>query len=367
MLPALAAVSLLIWLFLLLARGGFWRVSRLQASAGMRPSKPAHVIAIVPARNEADVIADAIHSLRNQQFDGALEIIVVDDNSSDQTFENARAAGASVIKGAPLAQGWTGKLWAMQQGVDAALASSPDYLLFTDADIRHDPHNVASLVGIAQARHLALASHMVKLYCRSWPEKLAIPAFVFFFFKLYPPAWIESQKLKTAGAAGGCVLIRPESLQSIGGLAAIRSQVIDDCSLARAVKRSGGRIWLGLSAATESIRPYNGLGEIERMISRSAFNQLNHSTLLLIGSVLGLLATYVLPLVLSLSGSYIAMAAWLLMMLAYIPMLRFYKLSPLWALTLPFTACFYLAATVHSAIAYWRGQGGQWKGRAQDI
>ena len=355
----LNGAPLLIWVVLLLGRGWFWRVSQQQASKGMQPLRRCQVVAIVPARDEADVISEAIASLIAQDFDGELQVIVVDDNSSDGTGPIARAAGATLIQGSPLGPGWTGKLWAMQQGVQAAAQIPADFYLFTDADIHHDARNVASLVGMAQARNLDLVSHMVKLHCSTWAEKFTIPAFVFFFFMLYPPS-------KTAGAAGGCLLIRPAMLNKIGGLASIRGEVIDDCSLAKAVKKARGTLWLGLTAEARSIRPYASLGEIGQMISRSAFNQLDHSVPLLVGSVLGLLLTYVVPPVLAFGGHYFALAAWLLMIICYQPMVRFYQLNPLWALTLPLTACFYLAATVHSAISYWRGRGGVWKGRAQD-
>lgn len=363
---ALACISLLIWLVLLFGRGGFWRVSRLQASAGIRPVRPCRVVAIVPARNEADVIGLALNSLVNQEFAGQLHVIVVDDNSTDGTADVARAAGVTVINGLPLQAGWTGKLWAMQQGVAEAANADTDFLLFTDADIQHDPLNIASLVAMAQTQKLDLVSHMVKLHCKSLAEKFTIPAFVFFFFKLYPPSWIASSHSKIAGAAGGCVLIRPETLAGIGGLAAIRNEVIDDCSLARAVKNKGGRLWLGLTSDTCSIRPYEGWLDIGRMISRSAFRQLNHSTLMLFGAVAGLMFTYLIPALLGITGNYLALSAWLMMALCYLPMVRFYKLNPLWSLTLPFTASFYLGATVHSAIRYWRGSGGEWKGRVQD-
>ncbi len=347
----------------MLGRGWFWRVSTLQASAGMRPLERCRVVAIIPARDEADVIAKSVGSLLQQEFDGELTVIVVDDNSSDGTGNLVQ--GATLIQGAPLATGWTGKLWAMQQGV--AAAPEADFFLFTDADIRHDARSVSSLVGMAQANKLDLVSHMVKLHCGTWAEKFTIPAFVFFFFKLYPPSWIASPKSRTAGAAGGCVLIRPSMLSGIGGLAAIRGEVIDDCSLARAVKRKGGRLWLGLTASTQSIRPYAGLADIGRMISRSAFRQLDHSAPLLAGSVLGLLLTYAIPPLLALRGSSVALLAWLLMTICYLPMVRFYGLNPLWSLCLPLTACFYLGATVHSAVSYWLGRGGVWKGRAQDL
>jgi hopene-associated glycosyltransferase HpnB len=211
---------------------------------------------------------------------------------------------------------------------------------------------------------------MVKLHCRSLAEKLLIPAFVFFFFMLYPPQWIRDPRRKTAGAAGGCILIRSAALERIGGIAAIRGEIIDDCALARAVKRTGGRVWLGATADTHSVRPYNSFGEIEKMIARTAFNQLRHSFWLLLGTVIGMVLTYLLPLALMVSGSarlaMVGAAAFVLMCGSYVPMVQFYELNPLWALTLPFSAAFYTLATLHSAVQYWRGRGGEWKGRAQD-
>lgn len=368
----LALLSLFIWIYLLFERGGFWRFSKLQASANLKPRERCKVVAIIPARDEADVIRESLESLAKQDFDGELRVIVVDDNSSDQTGDLARAAGVKVLSGAPLPNGWTGKLWAMEQGLVVAEAMQADFFLFTDADIRHDPKNLASLVGMAQAWNLDLVSHMVKLHCKTWPEKLTIPAFVFFFFKLYPPNWIASSFSKVAGAAGGCILIRPTALYAIGGLTAIRNELIDDCSLAKIVKWGGGRLWLGLSAKTESIRPYRGLGEIEQMVARSAFRQLDHSPVLLMGTILGLLVTYVLPMALALGGHdvpenarLVAGVAWVIMTCCYLPTIRFYNLNPLWAVGLPLTACFYLCATVDSALRYWRGKG-EWKGRPSD-
>jgi hopene-associated glycosyltransferase HpnB len=188
---------------------------------------------------------------------------------------------------------------------------------------------------------------------------------------LYPPAWILSSKRKTAGAAGGCILIRPEALRRIGGISAIRNQVIDDCALARAVKRKGGRVWLGLTRSTVSIRSYGSFAEIGRMIARTAFNQLQHSPLLLVGTVLGLFFTYLLPPILVLTRQprlvSVGGAAWLLMSASYLPMVRFYKRSPLWSMALPGIALFYTGATVYSAFRYWRKRGGEWKGRIQDV
>jgi hopene-associated glycosyltransferase HpnB len=212
---------------------------------------------------------------------------------------------------------------------------------------------------------------MVQLQAATTVEKWLIPAFVFFFLKLYPPGWIASPRRRTAGAAGGCMLVRPQALERIGGLRSLRSQIIDDCALARAIKHSGGSIWLGLTRSARSTRPYGSFAEIGRMISRTAFNQLQHSWLLLAATLAGLLVTYLLPPLLLLSGHRLSMAlgaaAWLLMCIAYTPMLRFYRLSPTWSLGLPAVALFYAAATVHSAVQYARGRGGQWKGRAQDV
>lgn len=372
---AVALLPLAIWIVLLTMRGGFWRVGQNLAPRDL-PSSPVRKIAVViPARDEAAVIADTLLSLRNQDYEpSAVHVYVVDDNSSDGTAERARSAGeeaVTVIGGKPLQPGWTGKLWALSQGIAAAQETGPDYLLFTDADIRHDPHNVATLVAIAETHRYDLVSFMVKLSCSTPAEKLFIPAFVFFFFQLYPPAWIRDIHRKTAGAAGGCVLIRPEALRRIGGLAAIRGEVIDDCALARAVKRSGGQVWLGLTPTTVSTRVYQGSGDVGSMISRTAFNQLRHSAVLLAGTVLGLFVTFLLPVALLFSGSVVPILlgaiAYGLMTIAYLPMVRFYCLPTWRAMLLPVAAVFYLGATVSSAIRYWRGVGGNWKGRAQDV
>jgi len=277
----------------------------------------------------------------------------------------------AVLQGQPLPLGWTGKMWAVAQGVAEAETLKPNFLLLTDADIEHGPNNLTQLVQIAEKGRSDLVSYMVKLHCQTTPEKALIPAFVFFFFMLYPPRTIQSYRSKIAAAAGGCMLIRTAALQAAGGIEQIRSEVIDDCALARAVKSSGGRVWLGLTAETRSLRRYSTFGEIERMIARTAFNQLRHSWLLLVATCLGLLTTYLLPLVLLLSGRLIpallGLAAWALMSILYYPMIKFYGCSLVWSITLPFAAVFYMAATVHSAIQYSTGRGGRWKGRNQDL
>jgi len=366
------------WTYLLLARGSFWRVNDKLASENTRLSLPVPpMAAVVPARNEADVIGQTIVSLLNQHSDHSLHVFLVDDESSDGTAEAAREAARQIgksellttIEGRPLPVGWSGKLWAIEQGIERAKKISPRFLLLTDADIVHAPDNVSALLGIAESGKYDLVSLMVKLHCETLAEKLLIPAFVFFFFKLYPPKWIADAQRSTAGAAGGCMLIRPEALARAGGIAAIRSEIIDDCALARRVKQNGGKVWLGLTPSTYSARPYRSFAEIGTMISRTAFNQLHHSVAILLAALLALVLTYVLPIVSLFSGKWAAvfgLLAWLLMTVAYLPMVRFYKLNILWAATLPFAALFYMGATLHSAICYWVGSGGKWKGRVQD-
>jgi hopene-associated glycosyltransferase HpnB len=377
-LPA-AAIPVLLWSYLLLARGGFWRTSWQHPAVAPQATLARRVVVVMPARDEAPVIAAAIGSLLRQSFPGSIHIILIDDGSSDGTAQLAAQAAAAaaapgqltVLRGAPLPRGWTGKLWAMNQGVAAAGALAPDYLLFTDADIEHDRDSVAGLVSIAEAERRDLVSYMVRLATATYPERCLIPAFVFFFFKLYPPAWVASPRSRTAAAAGGCILIRPQALARAGGLEAIRAQIIDDCALARIVKGSGGRIWLGLTRGARSLRSYGSFAEIGSMISRTAFNQLRHSYLLLVGTLLGLALTYVLPPLLLLTGDPLpascGLLAWGLMTLAYLPMVRFYGLPALWSLCLPAIALFYAGATLHSAWQYGRGRGGRWKGRIQDL
>jgi len=336
------------------------------------------VVAVIPARDEADVIGEAVASLLGQEYGGSLRVIVVDDGSSDGTAAVARDAAArlgaaarlTVLAAGPLPPGWSGKVWAMSRGATTAVALDPDFILFTDADILHAPRNVAALVAAAEAGRRDLVSYMVRLSTANFAERRLIPAFVFFFFKLYPPAWIASPHSRVAGAAGGCMLIRPAALARAGGLEAIRSEIIDDCALARAVKHSGGSVSLGLTRTACSARPYGSFPEIGRMISRTAFNQLRHSYLLLAGTLLGLVLTYLLPPLLVVCGAptarVLAFGAWTLMSLAYLPMIRFYGQSGLWCVNLPLVAAFYAGATLDSALRYRRGSGGRWKGRVQD-
>jgi hopene-associated glycosyltransferase HpnB len=375
----LAAISLVIWVVLTFLRGGFWQVQRFNADVEKfeSPSSWPRVVAIVPARNEAETISQVVESILKQSYPGDFQLIVVDDHSEDRTAALAMAAAQSagaegrirVVSAETLPGGWTGKLWAMRQGVEDSAALSAKYVWFTDADIVHAPDTLERLVARAEHQKLDLASLMVLLQAKSFAEKLLIPAFLYFFLKLYPPKWIADAKAKTAGAAGGCILLRRGALERIGGLKMIRSEVIDDCALARAVKRDGGAIWMGLTRKSVSLRAYSTFKEIRDLIARTAFTQLGYSALVLIGTLVGMLVTYIVPVVFAFSTQAIlwrlGLAAWALMTISYLPTVRFYGLSPLWAPTLPLTAAFYSYATWVSALRYWLGKGGEWKGRAQ--
>ncbi|HUO23217.1 MAG TPA: glycosyltransferase [Caulobacteraceae bacterium] len=373
----LGALPLAIWLGLLTAHGGFWLCGeRDDRDVPPEPASWPSVTAVVPARDEADVIARSIGALLAQNYPGDFRVILVDDNSSDGTAEAARAAALAlgrperltVLSGAPLADGWTGKLWAVSQGVAAATAdASPKYLWLTDADIGHDPGNLRALVARAEAGGLVLTSLMVELHCKTWAERFLIPAFVFFFQMVYPFAKVNRPG-KTAGAAGGCMLARAEALAAAGGIAAIRKALIDDCALGALMKRQGP-IWLGLTHRARSLRPYDTFDQIGRMVSRSAYAQLDYSPLKLLGVIVGMALLYMAPVEAALIGHglvrWLGLATWLLMALSFQPMLRFYRMSPLWGLALPAIGAAYTVFTVQSAVQVWRGEGGLWKGRAQ--
>jgi hopene-associated glycosyltransferase HpnB len=331
---------------------------------------------VIPARDEDDVIGRAVASLLAQDYRGELHVIVVDDRSSDGTAAAAHAPTGpadaadrlTVATAEQLPAGWTGKLWAVRQGIAIAHPRRPDYLLLTDADIVHAPDNLTRLVGQAESGGYDLVSLMVRLHCRGFWERLLIPAFVFFFFKLYPPRWVADPACNTAAAAGGCMLIRRDALERIGGIDSIRHEIIDDCALARRVKTVGG-VWLGMASDTHSLREYRSWRPIWDMIARCAFAQLGYSTVALVAMVALMIVIYVMPPLLLLSGSLwgalLGGAAWLAMSGAYLPMLRFYRCPAVLAPLLPVIALFYTAATVGSAIQFWRGRGGQWKGRYQ--
>lgn len=371
------ALALAIWVYLLVGRGGFWRAAeRDDRNQPADPSRWPSVVAVAPARDEADVIARSIGSLLAQDYPGPFRVILVDDNSTDGTAETARqltgADRLEVIAGAPLPKGWTGKLWAQGQGVARATASEPppDYLLLTDADIAHAPDTLRRLVARAEAGGLVLTSLMALLTVETWLEKLLIPAFVFFFDMLYPFAWVNDPRRRTAAAAGGVMLARRDALEAAGGLAAIRGRIIDDCSLGALMKQQGP-IWLGLTERARSLRPYASLEEIARMVSRSAYAQLNFSPWLLAGTVAGMAIVYLSAPLLTLlahgPARWLGLAAWLAMAIAFQPMLRFYRRSPLWGLALPLIGALYTSFTLRSAVETWQGKGGMWKGRAQAI
>jgi len=368
-LPAFA--SFVIWLVLLFGRGFFWR-TRERDDQG-EPAPPASwpsVVAVVPARDEAQLIAQSLKSLLAQDYPGELSVILVDDQSSDATGAIAGALGdarLSVLRGAEHPAGWTGKLFAVHQGV--AMAGTPDYLWLTDADIEHASDNLRRLVARAKAGKLVLVSLMVKLRCESFAERFLIPAFVFFFAMLFPFAWANDPKRRSAAAAGGCMLVNRAALERAGGIEAIRAAIIDDCALARALKKQGP-IWLGLTQRAVSLRPYPRIADIARMVSRSAYAQLRYSPAVLAGTVLGMAVLYIAPLAGLFEGGLAALfgaLAWAAMALAFQPMLHFYRRSPLWGLALPLIGVFYAAFTLDSAVQFWRGRGGMWKGRAQAI
>jgi len=372
----LAAIPLAIWIYLLLARGNFWQIHEEDIQPQPLANWP-RVAAVVPARNEAGTIAQTVSSLAKQDYPGEFSIVVIDDHSEDGTGALARKAAAesgateriAIHSVADLPPGWTGKLWALNEGAEAASDGKPDFLWFTDADVVHAPDTLKRLVFRAEKDSLDLASLMVLLQARTFPERLLIPPFLYFFLLLYPPRWIADPNANTAGAAGGCILLRRNVLAPIGGFASIRGEMIDDCALARAVKSRSGRIWMGLTRTSVSLRSYGSFAEIRDMIARTAFTQLHYSLVLLILALTGLFTTFLLACIFFFAYPG---EAWLLvdtvialMTASFLVTVRFYNLSAAWALTLPVAAIFYGYATCVSAVRYWLGRGGQWKGRVQ--
>jgi len=366
-------LSLAVWLVLLFGRGFFWLMrERDDRETASNPDGWPSVTAVVPARDEANVIAQSLGSLLKQDYAGRFRVILVDDQSGDETGTLARSLGdarLTVLDGAAHPPGWTGKLFAVHQGVEHANADEPDYLWLTDADISHTPDNLRRLVARAEASKLVLVSLMAKLHCVSFAERFLIPAFVFFFAMLFPFAWANDPKRRLAAAAGGCMLVRRDALTRAGGIEAIRGEIIDDCALAARLKAQGP-IWLGLSARAVSIRPYPHIADIRAMVARSAYAQLGYSPLILLGTVLGMALLYIVPLAGLATGGLGALAgvlAWAIMVTMFQPILHFYRRSPLWGLALPAIGVFYAAFTIDSAVQFWRGRGGMWKGRAQAI
>ena len=376
-LTSIAALALAIWLYLICARGGFWLCRERDDVLPAVPPRWPRVTAVVPARNEAEGIVESIGSLARQDYPGPFSIVLVDDDSEDNTAELARRLAAGIgadrgfalISSRGLASGWTGKLWAVRQGVEAAnnAVEPPDYLLLTDADIVHTPDSVRALVTRAESGKYVLTSLMARLRCQSGWERSHVPAFVYFFQMLYPFARVNNPRSSVAAAAGGTVLIRREALDRIGGIAAIKDALIDDVTLAAAVKKVGP-IYLGHSGLAASVRPYPHFVDIWRMVSRTAFTQLRYSFMLLLLTLVGLTVVWLVPAEQILFGRGVGfacgLAAFLLAAGSYIPTLRRYGRNSLWSLTLPLIALFYMAATVGSALKHWFGAGANWKSRA---
>ncbi|MEU6232825.1 glycosyltransferase [Kitasatospora sp. NPDC047058] len=371
----ITVLSLLVWLWLACCHGLFWRTD-VRLPVRRPPTRWPQVVVVVPARDEAEVLPVSLPSLLAQKYPGRARVVLVDDHSSDGTGALAAALATpdglelTVTTPPPLPPGWTGKLWALRHGVELA-GPDAEYLLLTDADIAHGPDSLAELVAAAESNRLDLVSQMARLRVETGWERLVVPAFVYFFAQLYPFRRSNRPGARTAAAAGGCSLVRRETLERIGGVAAIRGAVIDDVSLARAVKAAGGRTWLGLAEQVDSVRPYPRLAQLWRMVSRSAYAQLRHSVPLLAGTVAGLALVYLVPPVATVAGLAAARwpvaaaggAAWALMAGTFVPMLRYYRQPAAAALLLPFTAALYLLMTVDSAVQHWRGRGAAWKGR----
>jgi hopene-associated glycosyltransferase HpnB len=364
-------LPLAIWLYLLLFHNGFWLLRERDTAAVVQPGAWPLVVAVVPARNEADVIRRSIGSLLAQDYPGPFHVVLVDDQSDDGTGELARGLNSdrlTVLTGGLRPSGWTGKLWAMKQGSDHAANLRPEFLWFTDADIEHSSDNLRQLVGRAQDGDKVLVSLMARLSCKSYAEHFLIPAFVFFFDMLFPFGAVNNPHSTVAAAAGGCMLVRREALEKAGGLAVIRHNIIDDCALGRTMKTQGP-IWLGLTDRAVSLRSYDHLSDIAHMVTRTAYAQLGYSPLVLAATMLGLALVYLAPVMVALFAWGISQLAgwlaWIIMAVMYQPMLRFYRLSPLWGLALPLIGVFYAAFTLQSAVQHWSGKGGMWKGRAQ--
>lgn len=375
-----AGLSLLAWLYLLLLRGRFWVCSERLADDTPALDRWPTVAAVVPARNEESTIMAVLASLASQDYPGRLSVTLVDDRSDDATRARAETVTTSnpdrtltILTGEPLPTGWSGKVWAVHQGISQAIRAhgQVEFIFLSDADIVHPPDTLQRLIGKAVAGKRDLVSLMAKLHCDTIWERLLIPAFVFFFQKLYPFPRANDERSRTAAAAGGCVLVRRDAIERIGGIAAIRGALIDDCSLAKAVKRSGGRLWLGLGEGTRSLRVYHDLAPIWMMVARSAFTQLRYSPLLLAGTALGMVLLYLAPPLVVLTAplhgdpvaAIFAAIAWALMALAYLPTVRYYRQPVALVLTLPIAGLLYLGVTLDSARRHWWGRGSRWKGR----
>lgn len=377
-LSLVAVAGLFIWLYLAFARHSFWRANQRLSPDSPAPEVWPPVVAVIPARNEADYIGRSLASVAGQDYPGPFRVILVDDSSDDDTLAIAGRVKCKTrieaVTAPPLAGGWTGKLWALAHGVrhaDTAGGMADDsFLWFTDADIVHGPGVLRDLVAKAVNERRDMVSLMAKLNCEGASERWLVPAFVFFFQKLYPFPDVNRKESRTAAAAGGCILLRRGVLDRAGGIAAVRGELIDDCSLARRVKDAGGRLWLGLADQSWSIRAYN-FSELWQMVARTAFTQLNHSKLLLVGTILAMVVTYLAPPLLFLSfpvhGDALAagagLATWIIATLLYWPTLTYYRRSPIEGFLLPVISGLYTLATIRSAADHWLGRGSQWKAR----
>jgi hopene-associated glycosyltransferase HpnB len=368
-LRALAGISLAAWLWLVFLRGMFWRTD-IRLPAAPVPERWPSVAVVVPARDEAPLLPRTVPTLLAQVYPGQVRVILVDDGSTDGTGDIVaqRWPAVRVVPAAAKPLGWAGKLWALQQGIQAA--GEVDLLLLSDADVAHPPDSLARLVCLAESRGLGLVSQMARLRADTVWERLVVPAFVYFFALLYPMRWVNRPRRRTAAAAGGCALVRRTALERAGGIAAVHDAVIDDVALARAVKRSGGAVFLGLADAVQSVRPYPTLASLWQMVARSAYAQLRHSTLLLVGTVLGLALVFLVPPMSTVVGlvtdpvlALLGAVTWLVMAGSFAPMLRYYRLPVVAALVLPLTATLYLGMTVDSARRHHEGRGAAWKGR----
>ena len=374
-----AVLALAIWIYLIAGRGDFWRTRKfddLAPAPGFM--KWPSIAVVVPARDEAAGVGACVTSILSQPYPGTLSMILIDDQSQDGTpqiaSDAAAAIGASdrltVLQGRPLPSGWTGKLWAVKQGLTMVegRSSPPDYVLLTDADIVYSGDVLMRLVARAQNDKFAMTSVMAKLRCESFAEKYLIPAFIFFFGMLYPFGWVRNPSRSTAAAAGGCILARWDALRNAGGIDAIRGSLIDDCALGARLKLQGP-VWLGFSQDVKSVRASDTIANVGQMISRSAYAQLRYSVAILIGTILAMCLVFLAPVLIALFGhgfaAVFAAAAWLLMALAFQPTLRYYGRSALWGPALPVIAIAYMVFTVNSAVQHFQGRGGMWKGRAQ--
>lgn len=370
-----AALDLAVWVYLLLGHGGFWRITRNETPA-REPATWPEVCAVIPARNEADILESTLPTLLASDYPGLLRVLLVDDRSEDMTGAVAARIGEKqdashrlTVLAGHARPGWKGKVAAMQCGLDRVTDSgAPRYVLFTDADIAYDKAALKRLVALAEAKQCVLASLMVKLRCKSPAECWLIPAFVYFFRMLYPFARVNDRDSRAAGAAGGCMLVRYDALMRAGGLAPIRAALIDDCAMGKMMKREGA-VWLGLTQEVHSLRKYPRFGDIRAMVARTAYDQLRYSPLALAGTLMGMFLVYLAPILLTFYSSgfprLLGAASWVLMSATFLPMVRFYGRPKLAAAALPAIAACYAGFTCDSAVQYWRGRGGLWKGRIQ--